>query len=219
MALSKYDSTRETTNYSRIDRMIKGPCTDVLRDILRKDMPPSALLHNFKVFIANQSKTKKNLLNQQQQRLVFSGRYSEFDITLLYFIFRNICLFSPHNNQWGNDPDPTDRSLSANIERIRARRNKYCGHNKDFSITDSEFKQICDDLLLIVQELESYLGFDTKYQDALRNLKICSMQDDFSKLEGKTLLYISISALQHGILKQLPFSSSFVTYLNLFWGK
>lgn len=188
MALSKYDSTRETTNYARIDRMIKGPCTDVLRDVLRKKIIPSSLLHNFKTFIANQSKGKKTLFNQQQQQLIFSGNYSNFDITLLYLIFRNICLLSSHNNQWGNDPDPTDRSLSANIERIRIIRNRYCGHYKNFSVTDSDFQQIFDDLLLIVQELESNIGFDTKYQDALTNLKICSMQDDISKLKGNALL-------------------------------
>lgn len=50
MALSKYDSTRETTNLARVARIILGPCTDVLRAVLANEMLPAALSHNVKTF-------------------------------------------------------------------------------------------------------------------------------------------------------------------------
>lgn len=40
---SKYESTHETTNHVRITRMILGPCTDLLRDVLRNEKQPHAL--------------------------------------------------------------------------------------------------------------------------------------------------------------------------------
>lgn len=117
MALSKYESIRETTNFARIARIILGPCTDVLRDVLKKELLPSALSQNFKTFIAN--RPKKNPINQKQQQLINIGTYSDFDITLLYFCLRNLCSIPGHIKKWGNDPSLMDRSLSANIERIR----------------------------------------------------------------------------------------------------
>lgn len=186
MALSKYESDRETTNFARIARIILGPCTDVLRDVLRKELLPSALSQEFKTFIAN--RPKKNPLNQKQQQLINIGTYSDFDITLLYFCLRNLCSIPAHGKKWGNDPSLVDRSLSANIERIRILRNDY-GHATNYFLSDADFEQKWKNIFQIVKELEGHLGSDIFFQDALTKLKTCIMDSDVEqtfimKLQG-----------------------------------
>lgn len=193
MALSKYESTRETTNFARIARIILGPCTDILRDVLRKELLPSALLQKLKTFIAN--RPKKPIINQRQKQLINSGTYSDFDITLLYFCLRNLCSIPAHKKKWGNDPSVVDRSLSANIERIRILRNDY-GHATIYCLSDADFEQRWKNIFQIVKELEGHLGANKFFQDALTELKTCIMepdveqtfimklQDDISHLKG-----------------------------------
>lgn len=188
MALSKYESTRETTNLARVARIILGPCTDILLDILWKQISPSALSHNVKTFIAKTPKRKQCPINPQQAQLVFSGNYSDFDITLLYVLLRNMCLIPPHANQWGHDPSPGDRSVSANIERIRILRNEYYGHVTQISLSDTDFKKTWKNIFQIIKELEGYLSNGTKYRDDLLELKICTMQNDIIQREGNILL-------------------------------
>lgn len=186
MALSKYESTRETTNLARVARIILGPCTDILLDILMKEISPSALSHNVKTFIFNTSKHRTCPISPQQAQLVYSGTYQDFDITLLYVLLRNMCSIPPHANRWGKDPSTGDRSLSANIERIRMIRNEFHGHATQISLSDTVFKKTWHHIFQIIKELEGYLSNGTKYQDALTEIKICSMQDDIVQRQGNT---------------------------------
>lgn len=139
MAHSKYESTRETTNLARIVRIILGPCTDVLCAVLTKEIQPSTLKQNVKTFVANH---RNPIITPKQQQLIDAGNYSDFDISLLYLLLRNLCSIQPHTNQWGKVPRQEDRGLSANIERIRIIRNEYYGHFTEFSISDADFEHI-----------------------------------------------------------------------------
>lgn len=190
MAFSKYQSTRETLNIVRIARIILGPCTDILRDVLRKEMSPSELVHNVKTYIAHSPKHKKPSINKVQQQLVCSGDYSNFDIVLLYLLLRNVCSFSPHSNKWGNIPSPGDRSVSANIERIRILRNETV-HSFPIQLSNSEFEHKWKVIFQIVQELEEYLGSSEKYQESLMALKTCVMDPDVGYFYSKQFQYIT----------------------------
>nr|XP_034320591.1 uncharacterized protein LOC105346777 isoform X2 [Crassostrea gigas] len=184
MSNSKFKLTGENTNLARVAQMILGPCTNVLRDVLGKEISPSNLETKVKAYIA---KTKKPLINQHQETLVYSKDYLKFDVTLLYFLLRNMCSIQPHSNTWGNNPQSGDRSVSGNIERIRLIRNEY-GHNSERSISDIDFKIKYKDIKGIVKELENYLGSSTKYQDEVKELKTCTMDPTQSEKNIKELL-------------------------------
>lgn len=175
MAVSKYQSTRETTNIARIARIILGPCTNLLRDVLAKEIPPSALSQRVKTFLVNPSRKRKPPFIKAQECLVYRGDYSDFDISLLYFLLRNVCSIPPHTNRWGNVPNQEDRSPSANIERIRIMRNEYYVNISNFSFSNSEFERKWTNILQIVQDLELYLGTSNVYQEALVEIKLCCM--------------------------------------------
>lgn len=198
LSKSKYASTRETTNLARVARIILGPCTDVVRAVLTKEILPAALTLKVKTFLVNLPKNVKPPISKQQIAQVYSGNYSNFDITLLYALLRNICLIPEHRLKWGNKPCPTDWSVSANIERIRLIRNTYYGHATDFAIQDPEFLNQWSELFSIVKELEAYIGNSTDYQDAVTELYSCSMDPEveqkwigrllrIEKLEGKLI--------------------------------
>lgn len=190
LTLPNYDSTRETTNLARAARIVLGPCTDILRAVLMKEVLPSILIQKVKTYLANIPKHKKPPINQKQEQLVYGGNYTEFDITLLYFLLRNICSIPPHKKQWGNEPDPLDKSVSANIERIRLIRNQY-GHTSEITISNKDFNMKCQQIFDIFLELEKYLGTTNVYQNELKKIKTCSMDPDREKQYIEQLLSIN----------------------------
>lgn len=188
MALSKYESTRDTTNFARVARMILGPCTGVLQEILKEKIPLTDFKHTVKTFYKNLPKHKQNTISEKQilEKFALSGSYSNFDITFLYYLLRNLCSIHQHTNKWGNVPNRVDRSLSANIERIRVLRNEY-GHSTQSLLSVADFEQKVKDIHQIVRELESYLGTATDKQEAVLKLKTCCMDPEhfqISNLEG-----------------------------------
>lgn len=183
MSNSKFKLTGENTNLARVAQMILGPCTNVLRDVLRKISPPD-LEKKVRAYVAN---TKKPLINKQQEAIVYGKDYSKLDVTLLYFLLRNMCSIQPHSNKWGNNPNPGDKSVSANIERVRLIRNDY-GHNSETYISDTDFNIKYQDIKNIVQELENYLGSSTKNQDEVKELETCPMDPTQSEKNIKELL-------------------------------
>ncbi|XP_061190483.1 uncharacterized protein LOC133198405 [Saccostrea echinata] len=201
MSLSKYTSTTETTNLARVARLILGPCTDVLRDILRKELSPFNLSRAVKIWVDHKrDKNAKNPLSKQQTYLIFppptkqyGGDYSDFDVTILYLLLRNVCNITEHTAGWGKQPNSGDRSVSANIERIRLIRNKYYGHTSDFFLAESDFRQEWRNIHDIIVELESYLGSSTTYQDAVNEIKTCYMDPELKRC------YIDILRLQKAI--------------------
>ncbi|XP_062571160.1 uncharacterized protein LOC134233190 [Saccostrea cucullata] len=193
----RYRSTPETTNLARVARLILGPCTDLLRDVLKGKILPSKLSKTVKILIDDIKKNKlKNPFNKQQTALIFplptkqyGGDYSDFDISLLYILLSNVCKIPPHNNGWGKEPYPTDNSVSANIERIRLTRNKYYGHAADFSLSESDFKQEWQNIHDITVDLEQHFGTTTVYQDAVNDIRTCSMDPEIeAKYIDKLLL-------------------------------
>lgn len=197
MACSKYQSTMETTYFARKARVIMGPCTDIMRDVLKKNITPLDLSKEVIKFSEQQSKKrteqkerKKNPFTKDQLQLINGGNYSNFDITLLCSLLRNICQITPHVNGWGNDPSPSDRSVSANIERIRLKRNEHVHSSKPY-ITEKEFKKTFQEISQIVQELEHYLGTTSKYHDTVQEIETCTMDPNESKKYIEKLLNIN----------------------------
>lgn len=82
----------ERTNFVHLAMIIFGPCTNVLQDMLRKEIQPADLSSKVELFISNYPKNKKPPINKQQEQLVYSRDYSNFDITLLYMLLRIVIL-------------------------------------------------------------------------------------------------------------------------------
>jgi hypothetical protein len=80
----------------------------------------------------------------------------------------NISGLPPHKKGWANPPDPSERSVSANIDRVREMRIKYIR----ISLSDTEFQNVWLDLTTIIGELEASLpGGCTMYTEAANLIK------------------------------------------------
>lgn len=176
MSMVKYSFTRQTTNLARVARMVIGPCSEVLRAVLMKKISPPDL----KKFFANIPE-KKKVRFKPFLRAIDSEDYSNFDIILLYMLLRHLALLPPPGNGWGKEPDPSDRSVSANTERIRLIRNKYVAHCFDASST-FDFKKISKSIIQIIQELETHLGLCTDKQDDVLKLISCMMDSEIEQI-------------------------------------
>ena len=165
MASTSYAATEEMTNINRVSRLLMRPCTHQLRDLLRFYIPRAL----FPAVIQRDRSRLWPLLKKPQRELLFpnsgvySGNYDDMDISLLYILLRNLCGIQAHSKGWGNTPDSADRSVSANIERLRLARNQ-CGHSLG-GMCYTEFNQIWSEIKATVVELDNVLGNVNKYQD------------------------------------------------------
>ena len=148
-------STKETTNYARLCRVIVDVGTCALRDCLDAICSPPTL-HT--VLTASQptlqSLRSRRIINATQWGKLFPAApvsSRDFDITLLMILLRNICGLAPPRTGWDALPAATDVSREADIAPIKYFRNGIYAHAEHVSVDDATFnkywKEIRDTLV------------------------------------------------------------------------
>nr|XP_022303014.1 uncharacterized protein LOC111110716 isoform X2 [Crassostrea virginica] len=191
MISSKYLSTRHTTNFARLCRLL-SVCAELLRDVLRRYISEVSLYSEL-----DAAKAKITpVLSSPQKDLFYRKRelylpYDDLDITLLYTLIRNLCDdthqlkhgqkgMPPPQNGWGKLPFQQDRSLAANVERIRYFRNET-NHRERDSVMDNDFIVTWNKMRRVVEEIEKNLNHpnhSTKYVGILKEIKDISMDPE-----------------------------------------
>ena len=148
-APSPFVSTKKTTNYARLCRLLVDVGSQVLRSTFDKIHPPATLhtvLGSTSVHCATlQSlyKGKKKVLNPTQWGKLYPSHSlvssATFDITLLTVLLRNICGLGPPANGWDRLPLATNISIADDIARVKYYRNTVYGHAPQASVDDSSF--------------------------------------------------------------------------------
>nr|XP_058956997.1 E3 ubiquitin-protein ligase DZIP3-like [Pocillopora verrucosa] len=148
-APSSFASTKETTNYARLCRLLVDVGSQVLRYTFDKIHPPETLhtvLGSTSVHYATlQSlyKGRKKVLNPTQWGKLYPTHSpvssATFDITLLTVLLRNICYLSTPVNGWDRLPPVTDISIAGDIARVKYYRNTIYSHASQASVDDSSF--------------------------------------------------------------------------------
>jgi len=150
-------STKETTNYARLCRVLVDVGTCALRDCFDAICLPPTL---YTVLAASQpvlhSFRLRRIINATQWGKLFpavpaSVSSRDFDITLLIILLRNICGLAPPLTGWDALPATTDVSREADIARVKYFRNTVYGHAEHASVDDATFnkhwKEIRDTLV------------------------------------------------------------------------
>ena len=145
-------STKETTNYAKLCRMLVDIGTQALRDTFDAIHAPASLLT---VLVANKSKLQslrtKRIINPTQWGQLFpaistSVSSRSFDTTLLMVLLRNLCGLTAPLTGWDTLPDVTDLSREADIARVKYFRNTVYGHAEKASVDDTEFNDYWRDI-------------------------------------------------------------------------
>ena len=141
---TSFTSSKETTNYARLCRLLVDVGTQVLRETFERKRPPGDL-HT----VLTTSPVKDTLTSLQKKRVLYPAQWGklvsptvssrDFDITLLVVLLRNVCALSPPATSWTSPPTPTDVSEAADVVRIRIQRNEVYAHTNGASVDDATF--------------------------------------------------------------------------------
>jgi len=154
MAVPTVTSTKETTNYARLCRLIIDVGAEALRNKFDSIHPPAVLsLVLASTPVRKILLGKKRVLNLKQLNLLYPSAPAlvsskQFDITLLMVLLRNICSLSPPTTtgSWDNLPPVTDISPEADMVRIKYYRNTMYGHAEQASVDDVTFNNQWTDI-------------------------------------------------------------------------
>lgn len=169
----------EIVNMLRVVYVINFPCTDLFRDILRHHVTEIQMTGRLL-----EEETPKNLLKRNlgtgpkeilyPQNGCFTSDYTSLDLSALYCLIRNVSGIPAHHKGWGRSPEQSDRSVSANIERLRKIRNVYTAHSACKTLKEDEFQTLWNKIEASIEELEKSLpGKSTKYKDEVTKWKTC----------------------------------------------
>ena len=148
-AISPFASTKETTNYARLCRLLVDVGSQVLRFTFDTIHPPATLhtvLGSTSVHYAKlQSlyKGRKKVLKPTQWGKLYPPHKAvsseDFDITLLTVLLRNICSLRIPFKGWDELPPATDIRTEDDIARVKYYRNTVYAHAPQASVDDSSF--------------------------------------------------------------------------------
>lgn len=160
-------TTEEKANFIRLTRLLMCGGLALLREVFDNIHPPAnlpAVLGNPVIKKKLQTLRGKRVLFPPEWKCLYNssgpgvhGKSTDFDISLLYKLLREICNFTAPATGWDIMPNSTDHSLQADIVRIRSYRNTIYSHHPRFELTDADFEkfwiEISETLLRIAGHL------------------------------------------------------------------
>ena len=174
-----FSSTKETTNYARLCRLVVDVGTQVFRDTFDAIHAPT----NLHIVLAGNKATiqtlrTKGVINANQWGKLFptistSVSLAHFDITLLMVLLRNLCGLTSPATGWDKLPAVTDVSREADIARVKYYRNTVYGHAECASVDDAAFNAYWGD----IRDTLVRLG-GVKYKTAIDKLETEVMDPD-----------------------------------------
>lgn len=139
-------STKEKANFQRLTRLLMYGGIQLLRENFDSCHPPADLPLKL-ADPAIQAKLRTAKLLPPEWRILYPspgvfGKSSDFDITLTFRLLRTICGLTAPSTGWNSLPANTDRSIEADLVRIKFFRNSVYGHTSKMEITDSDFLKL-----------------------------------------------------------------------------
>lgn len=177
--------TKEKQNCIRISKICSDFFKQPLADILASEIQPVDLYN--KIQHSCILSIGKEGLSSTQMTICFLSPpaipdYSNFDVTLLYTLIRNLCPSLEPTKGWGKDPVDTDTEIGDDIERVRFFRGKIpLVHSVSSNISDNDFEMILEELKSILQRIQNHMiskGYNVNYEEKMTNIKQLDLGDE-----------------------------------------
>ena len=143
-------ATERKENFQLLSRLLMLGGVRLLREKFDSIHSPSDLPLTLDDTATRDSLKGAKLFKEQWECLYPSpgtfGKSTDFDITLIFRLFRTICNLTAPLTGWNYSPNSTDTSLEADLVRIKNYRNSVYGHNSKMEITDSEFRNLWNEI-------------------------------------------------------------------------
>ena len=169
--------TTEKRNFFILTRLVIAGATALLRSILDVIHPPNTL-STVLSSSAVKTKLKRPYLTKPQVDILYPspgtyGKSEDFDITLLFRLFRKICgLAPPAITGWDKLPTATDKSQEADLARLKYYRNTIFAHTSSMEITDSDFHSLWPEITETMLRLAKGIGptMEAEWKNAIDEL-------------------------------------------------
>ena len=146
--------------FFRICRLLLDGAAELLRQQFDKIIPPYDLSSILQKEEENLRKLRTSVLTTDMLEILYPapntfGESADFDISLLMVLFRNLCELKapPSSNNWRTMPSDNDKSVEADILRLKIYRNTIVAHAKVCDIADDEFEQVSKHIIAIFERL------------------------------------------------------------------
>ena len=158
-------TTHEKANFQRLTRLLMRGGLALLKEVFDSIHPHLPAVLGNPTIKSNLQTLRGRVLTQPEWDCLYNppsgayGKSTDFDISLLCKLLREICSLTPPATGWKDLPNITDHSLGADLVRIRIYRNKIYGHNHAMEVTDPDFEklwmEISEALLRIARSISS----------------------------------------------------------------
>ena len=184
-------------NFARLCQLIMTVCVDLFRDVLDFYIAPAKLRTEIRKNFDDWS-TMLAYQNREILEFCISPWFPHeilpskiFDLSLLYIAIRSICCIPQPTNGWGSSPETNDRSLAANIERIRIYGIKVLNDSEEFN--DTNFQDIWRNLRTNIDEIQKLVFKKDTYGKAIDELSSHEQIptryiDRFQRLKGENFV-------------------------------
>ncbi|KAL9954860.1 hypothetical protein ACROYT_G042445 [Oculina patagonica] len=186
-AIPTSSSTKETTNYARLCRLLVDIGTQALRDTFDVIHPPANLQAVLAGSITRlQALGARKIINPIQWGKLFpaiptSVSSRDFDTTLLMILLRNLCGLIPPLTGWDELPAVTDLSREADIARVKYFRNTVYAHAENASVDDATFNDYWRDIRKVLVRLGG-IKYEAAIDDLRKECMDSEVQDHYKKL-------------------------------------
>ena len=151
-------ATDEKANFQRLTRLLMRGGLALLKEVFDSIHPPPnfpAVLSNPVIKTQLQTLRRNRVLTHPEWNCLYNpsglgtyGKSTDFDISLLCKLLREICSLTPPATGWDILPNSTDHSLEADLARIKFYRNEIYGHNHSMEMTNAD----CENLWMEISE-------------------------------------------------------------------
>ena len=152
MAEEALQSTSLKANFHRLTRLLMRGGVQLLRETLNSIHSPADLPLKL-ADPAIQAQLRGARLTQPERVCLYPspgvyGKSNDFDITLIFKLFRTICSLTPPSGLrgWDDLPNSSDRTLVADLVRIKYYRNEIYGHRPTMEISDIDFIRLWEEI-------------------------------------------------------------------------
>ena len=144
-----------------IGRLLLDGGTCLLRQVFDRLIPPCDLPivlakeeNNLRALLVKRILTRDMMVKLYPDKNTY-GKSSDFDIPLLTLLFIHLCQLKapPSSNNWRSMPVDSDRSLEADILRLRLYTNRIFIHAEDCSIPSNDFELVSASVCAIFYRL------------------------------------------------------------------
>ena len=187
-----------SSNGARLSRLLIDIGTETMRKYFDYIHPPGTLteaLH--RNYDTLDQLYRRRVINPEQRKKLFppsgllpalpSTPSSEYDITLLFILLRNICGLVPPvtvdgGTSWDQNPPSADESPEADLARIKFYRNEIYGHIVSTDVSDDDFENYWSAISLALERLNDILGENIR--DQITPLKMGNLDEgtDWARL-------------------------------------